>query len=1807
MKAKSFVILFLFVILAATLAAEAPLQKVSGSSAGMVLRLQSPTLKIENSSFRAGEYQRLSLEGASSSADTGAPDLPLYSGTVILPPTGSYSITVRDLAQRVYPNIKPYPVQSKDDNSESDFSVEAYRSFHSAPKVLDAGVAVLRDFRVLQLAISPVAWDAATGELTHCTEMEIEINFTATPGENEVAPYQSYSPAFRNLYEANLLNFDEYRDLNQALDGGRLLIIHWENSNPVFQTKLKDFISWKRQKGHEVNAVSALVAGSSSNSIKNYIQNQYNNPDTRPDHIILIGDVGQIPTFYETLSGYGGEGDYPYTYLSGSDTLGDVMIGRISVSTVEQMAVMMKKIYMYERDIYIDPMAASWVNRMLLIGDPSTSGISCVYNMKYVKELAQTVNPDYSFIEDYDGGYTTTINSGINQGVNFFGYRGYIGMSGWNPGSSLANNPRFPHAVILTCGTGNFDGTATTETFVRLGTEANPAGAVTAIGMATSGTHTMFNNNLSSAIFKGIFANKMRSMGEALLYGRLFLNEVYAATHPNQASYFAHWCNLMGDPSMEVFVGIPEVITLTAPASLPYGSLIVDAQTTDSSGNPIAGVCVTAYAASTDAVVAKAYSDEYGNVSLQIPSGISEALLITASKNDHKPAQSTVLVAAGGLVANGISLFDNGLHGSTGDGDGIARAGESVAVILNVRNTSDHTLSSLTGTVSSDDPHVNMESTAVSFADLAPYATEDANVAVVVHIDHTIPSYHDVRLEVTVDDAEGNTHVFPVHIPAYNALLSTVDMAISAGGNSILDPTETGSLTVTLKNEAYVPAYDLQAQLISLNDLVVVNQANATIGTIAPNNLAPIADPFELFARSILIPGMQIPFKLRIYTTEGFEQFIPFNITIGNVTQNTPLGPDAYGYFIYDETDTAFMDCPQYEWIEINPTVGGSGTRLTALNDSGVSGDEGDQNNSTALQVVPLPFTFPFYGEPYNEITVSTNGFIAMGQTGNGEFRNSRLPAGLGPSPMIAAFWDDLIQISDAGVYQYYDTAEHIFIIEYYKMRNGYNRTSLETFQVIFYDPMYHPTSMGDGKIKIQYKDFNNVDVGGGGYTPVHGNYSTIGIKDHTNTRGLEYTYNNTYPLAAAPLGNSKALLISTVPVLHQTPYLMIGDVFVNEPNANGILEPGETAEVGIRLINQGLDQANAVSVHVSMINPHAQLLNPDSNYANIPGDQGAVNYIPILISISPDCPDGAVISLSVNVNCAEGEWTYPISLQVKKPDLHIAMYYINDTAGNANGLADPGESFELVVNYTNPGILDAKYITSSVFCVSEYVTIANPEVLLPSVVAGSQTQAAYEITISEDAPVGSHLTFFITYLGEQITAHNEQLLISLGTTGMFEDFETTNGSFTPVPSMNAWQWGVSNWAGAHSGNRVWGTRLNESYSNNANYLLTTPAVYVGSSFMLEFWHRFDTEATYDGGCVQASADGGQTWTLLQPDGGYTDNTVSALASAGFSGQSSGWISARFPLTGFANQNVIFRFRFATDTNTTGQGWFIDDVRTTGYLQYAGKLHGSILSGNPEINFTEVLVCSEDGICAYPDASGAFELFLPMGSHAVSAGSEGYYSLDPVNISLSNGEPELEHDYYLGHLLPVSNLQHNVWDGVVTMNWSAPEEPEYDVVGYEVYRRMGGGLFETVLSGPNTSYQETVPGLGQYQYYVKCLYAEGASRASETITVHWNGVSNQENPVPQITTALNANYPNPFNPSTTIAFSLAESARVKLNVYNLKGQKVKSLLSSDMASGTHSITWNGDDDNGRGVSSGIYLIRMDTPRQSFTRKAMLMK
>lgn len=89
--------------------------------------------------------------------------------------------------------------------------------------------------------------------------------------------------------------------------------------------------------------------------------------------------------------------------------------------------------------------------------------------------------------------------------------------------------------------------------------------------------------------------------------------------------------------------------------------------------------------------------------------------------------------------------------------------------------------------------------------------------------------------------------------------------------------------------------------------------------------------------------------------------------------------------------------------------------------------------------------------------------------------------------------------------------------------------------------------------------------------------------------------------------------------------------------------------------------------------------------------------------------------------------------------------------------------------------------------------------------------------------------------------------------------------------------------------------------------------------------------------------------------------------------------------------------------------------------------------------------------------------------------------------------------------------------------------------------------------------------------------------------------------------SLTGNFPNPFNSSTMIEFRLEEGDNVSLVIYNISGQKVRSLLSESFSPGKHSVVWDGCDDNGRKVSTGVYIGRLVSGKFEATRKMMVMK
>ena len=110
-----------------------------------------------------------------------------------------------------------------------------------------------------------------------------------------------------------------------------------------------------------------------------------------------------------------------------------------------------------------------------------------------------------------------------------------------------------------------------------------------------------------------------------------------------------------------------------------------------------------------------------------------------------------------------------------------------------------------------------------------------------------------------------------------------------------------------------------------------------------------------------------------------------------------------------------------------------------------------------------------------------------------------------------------------------------------------------------------------------------------------------------------------------------------------------------------------------------------------------------------------------------------------------------------------------------------------------------------------------------------------------------------------------------------------------------------------------------------------------------------------------------------------------------------------------------------------------------------------------------------------------------------------------------------------------------------------------------------------------------------------------------TLTIDASTVALVHDPILPSKFALHQNYPNPFNPTTSIEFSLPHKSSVELNVYDVKGQLVNTLVKQFMEGGNYKVIWSGKDMLGRDVSAGLYIIRLNTGDYTESRKAMFLK
>jgi len=1073
-----------------------------------MINFKIDTLKVENSD-KFIKFE--STKGTTS--DVGMPELPLFSTLLQLKNNIDYKIKYTIKSSYYIEDIIVLPYKNK-----SDKMLPYNQSFYQSDQVYPQKIVSISDpkaFRGLEVAeitVIPFIYSPSENKIEVIKEIEIivlEEGFRNSIQISDVKP----SRAFEKIKKSYILNYERNEEFQVPA------ILYVCGGTAIDHPYVQQLFDWRHEQGYKVYSVSTSEIGSSASEVKSYIQNAYHNWDIPPEFVGLIGDVSGsygIGYFTENWSGYYGEGDQPYALLEGDDLYPEILIGRLSVSSSTNLSTVINKTISYEKGDNINEFELDWYESSALVGDPSSSGQSTIITNEYIENMMLVNNFENIQTNFGQGNYANWMQNKLNDGILYFNYRGYIGNSGfYNTHINNANNGyKTPFVTFITCGTGGYSGTSITEDFIRAGTAQNPKGAVAAIGTATSGTHTAFNNIVDMGIYEGVFAQSIETAGGVLAHGKLSLLNTYPSNPNNSVSIFSHWNNLMGDPALHLFTDTPQNLVVNHPENIQYGTNVINVLVTDSQNNPVDSAWVTLLK-DNDEIFTSIWTNSQGLATFNIDYTISGEIIITITSQNFFPYQNNIVINQSPnqimLDTDNIVIIEDGGSNTVGNGNNMINPGEIVQITLPIQNTGSIINMGVEGELFSTLDNVNVLQNISYYANILPNETSAGNnflISIDNSAEYNIEPFLFLNLTNIYDDAWELIIPIELHAGKIDILSYNLDETI------LLEPGQEGNIYIEIVNSGDVTVENIVGDIIGLNNDIELFNNSIEFGTLVPGGTIISNSPYNIFVNENFISGSETDWTIDFYNYDGYNSSENINIIIGTISNNNPIGPTDYGYYIYDYQDFGFAQLPIYSWIEIDPSYGGSGINLN-LSDNG----NGVYSNSTVN--VELPFTFTFYGIDYNEISVSSNGWISFGETNMGSFRNYPLPGPGGPSPMLAAFWDDL-KTSQGGVFKY--LTDSYIIIEWSNMKT-YDQNSTETFQVI----LYNTNNDIDDEILIQYKEFNNTSIGNySGFTPQHGAYCTIGIEDHFGNRGVSYTFNNEYHEAANELSNESAIFITT-------------------------------------------------------------------------------------------------------------------------------------------------------------------------------------------------------------------------------------------------------------------------------------------------------------------------------------------------------------------------------------------------------------------------------------------------------------------------------------------------------------------------------------------------------------------------------------------------------------------------------------------------------------------------------------------------------
>ena len=619
-------------------------------------------------------------------------------------------------------------------------------------------------------------------------------------------------------------------------------------------------------------------------------------------------------------------------------------------------------------------------------------------------------------------------------------------------------------------------------------------------------------------------------------------------------------------------------------------------------------------------------------------------------------------------------------------------------------------------------------------------------------------------------------------------------------------------------------------------------------------------------------------------------------------------------------------------------------------------------------------------------------------------------------------------------------------------------------------------------------------------------------------------------------------------------PYVVADSSIINDAsgNNNGLLDYGESPLLSLRANNVGVAQAENVTLILRSTDANVTITDSTEYYGTIPAGGQLLLADGYAIEVDPLVPDEHNISFEVVATDGVNNWLSYFALKAHAPVLALGEYDVSDPTGNNNGILDPGETANILIDITNNGTSSALNVSGELISSDPYIIINSGSQSYGNISPGSTETKSFSVTADINTPTGHMAAFdFNITASLGITANGSFSLVVGQIPVLILCLDTNHNS---SPAIMA----------ALDSNQV-------SYANQTSFpadlsLYTSVFVCLGiySNNHVLSSAEGQTLADYLNAGGMIYMEGGDTW--------YYDPSTPVHSMFNINGISDGGsdLGTILGQTGTFTEGMTFSY--------TGENSWIDHIANIPPAQ--------LIFNNQSPSYG----------CAVAYDAGTYK--------TIGASFEFGGLSDGTSPSTKKELMAEIIDFFGLTVVPVELISFNAEVDVngIKLQWETATE--INNTGFEIERSSDNKAFERIgfIEGKGTTSEKQqytfldtdVKGKGKYYYRLKQIDHDGTESYFDVLEVDYAVI-------PTVF-SLSQNYPNPFNPMTTIQFGIPKEVKVTLKVYDALGSEVETIVNEKLEPGYYKYQWNAS-----GFASGVYFYRLTAGNFVSTKKLLLLK